>query len=139
MKMKLLIPEGTLVEEIMDDDTFHRIIYFGTDIVFRPEKKRESMSVNSGAMWASIWPNKRLLLSSSAMQERFHPDRYEFDYRGSDKEGRRWRYTGWVSEAIEYEKVSDQAADFFDSIIDNMCWDAAAEPKDSPGNRPGVN
>jgi len=50
-----------------------------------------------------------------------------FDNRGTDKEGHRWRYTGWFGETISYIKVSDKAADFFDSIIDNMCWDVVAE------------
>jgi hypothetical protein len=129
-KMKLLIPEGTLVEEIIGDDTLHRLIYFGSDIIFRPEKKREMMIVGSGPLWGAMWPAKHLLISSSVMQERFRPDGYDFDYRGSDKKGKRWRCTGWFSETIEYKDVSDQAADFFDSIIDNLCWDSSAWPSD---------
>ena len=64
-KMKLLIPEGTLVEENIGDDTFHQLIYFGSDIIFRPEKKREMMIVGSGPLWGGMWPPKDLLTSSS--------------------------------------------------------------------------
>jgi hypothetical protein len=129
-KMKLLIPEGTLVEENIGDDTFHRFIYFGSDIVFRPEKKREMMIVGSGPLWGGMWPPKDLLTSSSRVQERHLANGRAFDYRGRDLKGSRWRHTGWFSETIEYRNVSDQAADFFDSIIDNMCWDSAGWPSD---------
>jgi hypothetical protein len=128
--MRLLVPDGTLVEEKGDVDTAIRAIYFGADIIFRPEKKRESMIVGSGPLWGGKWPDKHLLISSSVMEERFDSVGYRFDYRGLDKEGKRWRYTGWFGETIEYEKVSDQAADFFDSLIDNMCWDSPARPRD---------
>jgi len=123
-KMKLLIPKRARVEEIRGDDVFCRYIFWGY------EKDDEKMEICSGPLWLVTMPPKDLLMSSSATQERYHPDREAFDYRGLGKEGNRWRYAGWLEETIEYRNASEQAANFFDSIIDNICWDAVAWPED---------
>jgi hypothetical protein len=123
-KMKILIPKGTLIKRNPCDDACTWKIFYG------PKKNQEIMGIGSGAMWGAMWAPKKFLISSSVTQERYRLDGYAFDYRGFDKEGRRWRFTGWFNETIEYSNASDRAAKFFDSIIDNMCWDAAALPKD---------
>ena len=122
-KMKLLIPKDTLVKRNPCDDACTQEIFYGS------EKNQEIMRIGSGPLWGAIWAPKKFLISSSVTQERYRLDGNAFDYRGLDKEGRRWRFTGWIGETIEYSNVSDQAAKFFDSIIDNMCWDSGPFPK----------
>lgn len=45
------------------------------------------------------------------------------DLSGHSSEGKNWRWVGApVALAIEYETSSRQSADYFDKIIDTMCF-----------------
>ena len=44
------------------------------------------------------------------------------DVKGQLKNGNYWRFFGTVGQTAVYEDVSKQAADYFDSIIDNICY-----------------
>jgi hypothetical protein len=48
------------------------------------------------------------------------------DFAGCDKKGRKWRWVAVPFEAIGYDNVSNDAASYFDAMIDKMCWDASA-------------
>jgi hypothetical protein len=124
-KMKLLIPQRTPVSKFSDGaDTLCQHVHFNSGT------SHETMRICTGPLWGGMWPEKDLLIRPSTMDERHWYDKSAFDYHGSDRGGNRWRHTGWFNETIDYRNASDQAADFFDSIIDNLCWDASAFPKD---------
>jgi hypothetical protein len=123
-KMKILIPKRTPVQTFTDADSFCQKIYFHSG------PNLSTMSICSGPLWGGMWPSKNQIISASKLDERHWSNRSVFDYRGLDDNGRRWRYTGWFNETIDYKNASVRAADFFDSIIDNLCWDASAFPKD---------
>jgi hypothetical protein len=113
--MKLSIPEGTTVEsEIGADITVHAIL-------LGPGLNSGKMEVTSGPMLGRLLPRKALLVSSSIDQERDVGCHDGVDIRGHDEDGMRWRFTGLINENIEYSRVSDKAADFFDAIIDSLC------------------
>jgi hypothetical protein len=118
-KMKIMIPKDVAIREQRCDDACIQEIFFG------PPENGEAMNLGFGALWGANWPQKDMLMSSSAIQERYRSNGIGFDYRGVDKKGRRWRFTGWFAETVEYKNASDGAASFFDQIIDSMCWDDA--------------
>jgi hypothetical protein len=118
LALRLLIPEGTYSQHTFDVDVFRDEIFFG------PEQHRERMEQAGGPLWGSpLSPPDHKLASSYDIQERrVACGRGKgVDFRGHDKEGLRWRYISMFDESIEYEKVSSEAADFFDSIIDSLC------------------
>lgn len=49
-------------------------------------------------------------------------DVYGNEYRGTRKNGTRFRFVGVLNETIEYDGVSGKTAATFDRIIDSMCW-----------------
>lgn len=117
LKMKIIAPKDAAISEPPCDDACIKKIFFGS-----PENG-EAMELGSGTLWGGNWPHKDMLMSSSAIKESYRSNGTGFDYRGVDKEGQRWRFTGWFGETIEYKNVSDRAASFFDKIIDSICWD----------------
>jgi hypothetical protein len=121
--MKFLPPKSATVLNLPNDDCVRIIIGYGL------EQNREWMVLGSGATWSLGVPKRALLAFSTQIQEReLKP--YWTDYSGLDANGKKWRFVGSFSETITYENVSENAAQFFDSIIDGMCWDASAWPKD---------
>ncbi len=49
------------------------------------------------------------------------------DARGTDKEGKQWRSVE-IGDLAQYRSVSNEAARFFDKIIDSACVPPVGEP-----------
>jgi len=118
--MKVLIPQNACIIRGFDVDYHYINIYFKSGNVL------ESMRLGTGPLWGGGSPSIHLLLSAKEIQERelVAKNQTGIDFRFLDRDGGRWRETGFFSESILYSNVSEQAAAFFDSIIDTMCWDA---------------
>jgi len=46
------------------------------------------------------------------------------DVRGRLSNGNHWRYFGTLGESVNYYDVSGDAAEFFDKILDAVCYDS---------------
>jgi hypothetical protein len=44
------------------------------------------------------------------------------EYRGTRADGTRWRFIGLFGQTIEYEAKTAAAAEYFDRILDSLCW-----------------
>jgi len=116
--IKISIPDNATVKEITHDDYIYYEIFLGK------EESGPRMSFWDGLLVGFPWPRKEQLQSSSFINERTMTCVFGMDYRGKDKDGSNWRVTGVLGEFIEYSKASDQAAEFFDTIIDSLCCNA---------------
>lgn len=116
--IKISVPDNVTIKETTYDD------YTNYEIFFGKEESGPRMSFVSGLLIGFPWPSKEQLQSSSFINERSMACGFGMDYRGKDKDGSMWRVTGVFSEVIRYNKVPDQAAWFFDTIIDSLCCNA---------------
>ena len=68
-------------------------------------------------------PAERLTKASRSIESRAwtYESRQGVDVKGVAEDGKRWRYLGTYGEFFGYEGVSDDAASFFDSLLDNVC------------------
>ena len=116
--MKLLAPNGALIKK-EDYGNAHLAIKIG----LRTQSDHEWITLFIAPMNVGGIIGKARLLSSTEIQERDMVGQIGRDYRGRDKQERRWRQAGFGNETISYEGVSDETAVNFDKIIDSMCID----------------
>lgn len=124
--MRFLIPKGTKIKR------GHDIDYWVIGIGFGSRKHREWMQIGGGPNWSSGLPFIRDMTSAIEISERdmaCGPN--GISIQGLTKEGR-WRFTGMGSrqwgETISYKNASEEAAKFFDSIIDGLHCDQEGIP-----------
>jgi hypothetical protein len=104
----------------------------GSDIDYSPHnvcRGRECLSHGWGPLWSSGIPPslEKFVTGLSQIAER---DVYNYDapdfpgveYRGVLKNGTYVRWVGILGETIDYEGVSKESAQLFDSLIDSFCW-----------------
>ncbi len=108
-----LVPRGTKVKVTSDVD------YWCEHIFFRKDRAR--MIICSGPLWGATSPWERLLLNASDFTERGVSGGYGTDFRGKTKGGKNWRWFGGNFDSAEYSDASDDAARFFDQVIDSVC------------------
>ena len=48
------------------------------------------------------------------------------DVKGVAQDGKRWRYVGMVGASLEYEGASASSARVFDTVLDQLCWNASS-------------
>ena len=104
-----LVPPRTKLHHHHDTDTWDLLISFpGT-------KSAEHLTLWSGPMLGDGFvPEENILEATSFTQN-------EFDWRGKDSSGKNWRWFSSIQDLIHYESASDEAAHFFDRIIDSVC------------------
>jgi len=69
-------------------------------------------------------PSEKLMTDSADLSYRGWQGDYNsgLDIRGSDSEGRRWRWVGHqIGTAVSYVGADQDSAAYFDAIIDSMC------------------
>ncbi len=98
----------------------------------------ELLQIASGTHWCGApecQPPKEDFASSaefSSRELRIAPTqekgKFGTDWRGKSKDGGYWRYIGVPFESITYRNVSAAAAAFFDSIIENACYQEPVIP-----------
>ena len=119
--LRLPLPEKAIVKKGSDVD------YQSYSIGFGDKKNRVWLWGGYGPTWSSGEVPNSLIESSKSYTE----TKWAFadarlgggvDVKGQLKNGNYWRFFGTVGQTAVYEDVSKQAADYFDSIIDNICY-----------------
>ena len=125
-KMKFLIPRGTEIKYGPNSDAWHIGIGYG------PRHNREWMGINGGGNYSNGLPYIVMLYPTVVMERDMACGPYGYDIRGQTKDGKKWRDTGMgqkgFGESIGYTNASEQAAEFFDSIIDGLQCDQEGVP-----------
>jgi hypothetical protein len=116
----LTLPKRAKVKTGMDID------YSSYSISYGKKKNRVWLSEMFGPLVLGQIVPKDLIESSVKVTPRIwkRGDVTVSDKKGQLKNGNYWRYFGETGELIRYEDVSAEAAEYFDSIIDTVCFRA---------------
>lgn len=112
----LSVPKGAESHQGYDVDYGYFSIGFG------PKENLIWLEGIYGPMATSGLPPETWILNAPEFTERSytgHP--VGADVRGRSKTGTRWRYVGGIGSSIKYSDASEEAAAFFDKIIDGAC------------------
>jgi hypothetical protein len=93
---------------------------------------QNTLHIVEGYAWHSGLPLESTLTSSEGIKIRgwVFGETVGLDLSGKTREGKRWRWVGApIALAIEYSDTSEDAADYFDSIVETMCFQSMAAPK----------
>ena len=114
--LKLTIPKTMKYKSGFDVDYKYFSIGFG-----KGENKSWLLG-GLGNMYAGVYPSAEKLLELK--QYSYRRTSVGMDWRGVTKEGNYWRYFGAVSffETYHYETKSQEAAEIFDKILDEICY-----------------
>lgn len=116
-EMILSFPRGTKLRRVKDHD------YLEFWVEHRSNGKFSFLQGMWGPNSTSGRPSERLTKASRSTEWRAwtYESREGVDVKGVKEDGTRWRYLGTYGEFFAYEGVSDDAARFFDSLLDNVC------------------
>lgn len=114
----LSLPKGAIVKTGNDID------YSAYSIGFGKRKNRVWLTGIFGPMATTGMVPKDLISSSVKVTQRtWKQGKVDVvDAKGMLGNGKYWRYFGQVGESIKYENVSAEAAAYFDSILDTICY-----------------
>ncbi|HQU81740.1 MAG TPA: hypothetical protein PKY59_01360 [Pyrinomonadaceae bacterium] len=112
------VPEKSILKTKQGDDYFKYFVSFG---------KRKNRVWLSGIFGMNATtgelPKDYSELSLEVSQKTWMFEDLEgVDAKGKLKNGNYWRYFGAVGEAIKYYDVPLEAANYFDSILDGICY-----------------
>lgn len=112
---KLLLPENIILKKQEEPDG--EVYLFGL-----PLGKQIEVMVN----WtdaSSMEPDEKFVLASKEFSERTWKSGNisGYEIRGIKSDGKWWRRVSFKGGAIAYQGNSEEAAEVFDSLIDNMC------------------
>jgi hypothetical protein len=88
-------------------------------------KGKDRLHIVDGYAWHSGLPLEDVLVRSQNITVRgwTFGENVVLDLSGQTTGGKYWRWVGLpVAEAIEYETAQRATADYFDKIIETMCW-----------------
>lgn len=89
-----------------------------------PKDRKAQMIIWSGPLigggFGFIAP-KKWYADASSIVERGDSSSGAIDARGTTRDGHHWRSISWMTDIVWYHDVSDEAAQFFDKIIDTAC------------------
>jgi len=116
----VLVPSGASVRKGSDVD------YWIKDIRFSPT---ERLRVGGGPNWSTGLPSpESLKLSVETSERELTADKeveatsiFGVDVRGTYADGTKWRFIGNAFLTFTYERVSPEAAAFFDRILGTLC------------------
>ena len=119
-RLRLPLPKGSVIKRGRDHD------YEEYHIGFGKKKNRVWLSGIFGPNASSGEIPKDWLASSSDIVQRIWTSEEDkgVDARGKLANGNYWRYLGRYGESIKYYDVPKDAAEYFDSIIENLCYQA---------------
>lgn len=110
---RFLVPHGVRVKRTNGVDSW------AVDIPY-PKDKKQRMRIWSLPQGGAYLVWESFLLDSQSFSERSVAGGAT-DMRGKDLQGRNWRWFGGGFDEARYWGVSDEAAHFFDQIIDSVC------------------
>lgn len=112
----LPIPVEARIKNSHDIDYSKHVISF-------PHNKKEHMITHDGPLWGAYYPSVNLLKNVAHLQERaLSTGEDSEEMRGVLSNGHRFRWIGGNFDDAYYYDVSPEAAEFFDHIIDQMCF-----------------
>lgn len=120
-RLRLPLPKGTKVKRGRDIDYEDYYVGFGK------KNDRVWLSGIFGPNASGGEVSKDWLSSSSNITQRIWKSSSEdkgVDIRGKLANGNYWRYLGRYGEELRYYDVSKDAAEYFDNIIENLCYQA---------------
>lgn len=122
--MLFTMPPHARVKHKNYDDTW-------ADIVSYPRNTGERMLIWSGpTLGGGGFPRENLLLDASTITGRsIASGMAGMDFAGASKQGGRWRSFSTPWSIVTYENVSEEAAEYFDSIIGSACWKQPEAPR----------
>jgi hypothetical protein len=114
--LKLTVPKKLKIKSGVDTD----YIYYS--IGFTENKKTYWLNGGRGNLYGSLYPSDEL--RSELQNYTYRRTSVGIDWRGTTKAGKHWRYFGASSafESYYYTTESKEAADFFDKILDGVCF-----------------
>jgi hypothetical protein len=95
---------------------------FGSVLV---KYKKNAIQLGYGVHWSWGLPEDELFQNISELHERdiqYDPDVPTAEYRGRRSDGTYFRFIGMFMETIEYDHATKDQADYFDAIMDTLCW-----------------
>jgi hypothetical protein len=95
--------------------------------------KENTLKLGYGGTWSWGLPVGRFFENISELHERdiaYNPDLPVAEYRGRRSDGTYFHFIGMFTETIEYDHATREQADYFDAIMDKLCW-----VRDSYGNK----
>jgi hypothetical protein len=119
-RLRFVIPEKAIVKRRHDSDYNDYWIAFGN------KKNRSWLHGGFGPQWSGGRPTKMFTEST-----RFEETRtWDFgltghnglDIKGRTAEGKFSRFFGGIGDTLVYEGVPKEAAEYFDSIINSVCY-----------------
>ena len=114
---QFLVPKRPKIKKRFGDDY---LIYLTAD-----RTKEYSLVIWFGPLVGGLDADDDWLIQAASFSERSVRDGTQIagqDFRGLDKQGRHWRWTGLAGYNIaRYRNASDAAAEYFDRIIDSAC------------------
>jgi hypothetical protein len=112
----LPVPVKTKVKDYHDVD-------YGVHVISFPRNKKEHMITHDGPLWGAYYPFVDLLKNVTHVQERaLSTGEDSEEMRGVLSNGHKFRWIGGRFDDAYYYDVSSEAANFFDHIIDQMCF-----------------
>ena len=115
--LRLPVPKGATLRKGRDID------YTSFSIGYGPAEGRVWLSGIEGPMASLGVPAEEWLLKATEFAERSYrsADAVGVDMRGRLADGTYWRYVGRLGESVSYGGASQEAAAFFDKILDGVC------------------
>jgi hypothetical protein len=115
--LRVPVPKGAVLRKGRDID------YTSFSIGYGPAESRVWLSGIEGPMASLGVPPEDWILKATEFSERSYRsgETVGFDMRGRLADGTYWRYVGRLGESVNYGGVSQEAAAFFDKILDSIC------------------
>jgi hypothetical protein len=116
-RLRLQLPKGAIVKKGRDVDYSDYAIGFGT-------KSRTWLEGIYGPMATSgEVPDNWLSASSEVSRTTWTSGNARgIDWKGKLPNGNHWRYFGRIGESVKYYDVPSDAASYFDSILNGVCF-----------------
>ena len=113
--MQFALPRGATNRKGSDVDYEMNVVCRG----------KSCLQHGSGPTWSPGFPLPGVLAEFSTILERDVQVRepgLAYEYRGIRSDGTLMRFVGMFGETVSYDHAPKEAADFFDKIIDSLCW-----------------
>jgi hypothetical protein len=119
-RFKVSLPKGAITKDLDGVDYQNYFVGFGKG------KKRVWMLHGFGPNWSSGDPPKPWIEELTSVERRtwrFKGNNDQgVDIRGKTSDGKYTRFFGAFGETIKYHEVPQEAAIYFDKIIDSVCY-----------------
>jgi hypothetical protein len=123
-----LTPEWFHGEQMAFRSAKHANIKRSFDVdygIVRVRYKKNALWIGYGGTWSWGYPPDDFFQNLSELHERdveYILDVPTAEYRGKRTDGTYFRFIGKFMETIQYDHATKEQADYFDAIMDTLCW-----------------